>query len=145
MRAQDLTNLVIRRSPIRFRPKPRELKSIGIWANRPSSMGSKLLFPVIKANKIKTWFSVDELFILNVQHLKNCRTRAGFATLHGLVYASTLVLQIHIAFAPRTKRRLYVLRCGCWLVKTVSSDFGLWSSTLKNHGHKMPWHGLEHV
>jgi len=32
--------------------KPRQFKSIWIWANRPSSKGSKLLFPVIKANKI---------------------------------------------------------------------------------------------
>jgi len=35
------------------RLKPRQLKSVWIWANRPSSKGSKLLFPVIKANKIK--------------------------------------------------------------------------------------------
>jgi len=44
---------VVRRSPVRFRPKPRQLKSVWIWANRQSSKGSKLLFPVIKANKIK--------------------------------------------------------------------------------------------
>jgi len=44
---------VIRRSPVRFRPKPRQLKSMWIWANRPSSKGSKLLFPVIKVIKIK--------------------------------------------------------------------------------------------
>ena len=42
---------VIRRSPVRFRPKTCQLKSIWIWANRPSSKGSKLLFSVIKANK----------------------------------------------------------------------------------------------
>jgi len=42
---------VIRRFPVRFRPKPRELKSIWIWANRPSSKSSKLLFLVINANK----------------------------------------------------------------------------------------------
>ena len=48
-RAQHLRNLVIRRSPIRFRPKIRQLRFTWIWANRPSSKGSKLLFPVIKA------------------------------------------------------------------------------------------------
>jgi len=49
-RARDLTNLVICRSPVRFRPKTRELRFTWNWANRPSSKGSKLLFPVIKAN-----------------------------------------------------------------------------------------------
>ena len=34
--------MVIRRSQIQFRPKPRELKYTWIWANRPSSKGSKL-------------------------------------------------------------------------------------------------------
>jgi len=48
-RARDLTNLVIRRSQVRFRPKTRQLRFTWIWANRPSSKGSKLLFPVIKA------------------------------------------------------------------------------------------------
>ena len=46
---------IIRRSPVRFLPNPRQLKSIWIWANRPSSKGSKLLFPEMKANKIKTY------------------------------------------------------------------------------------------
>ena len=32
---------------------PRQLKSIWIWANRPSNKGSNLLFPVIKAYKLK--------------------------------------------------------------------------------------------
>ena len=44
---------VTRWSPVRFRPKPRQLKSMWIWANRLPSKGSKLLFPVIKAMKIK--------------------------------------------------------------------------------------------
>ena len=72
-----------------------------------------------------------------------CWTRAGFTTLHGLVPTSTLVPQIYIAFAPRTKGRLYVPPCGRWLVKMVSSDFRSWASTLKTHSHKMPWHDLE--
>ena len=42
-----------------------------------------------------------------------------FTTLH----VSTLILQIYIAFAPRTKRRLYVLRFGRLLVKIVPNDF----------------------
>jgi len=54
-RARDSTNLVIHRSQLRFRPKTRHLRFIWIWANRPSSKGSKLLFPVIKANQIKFW------------------------------------------------------------------------------------------
>jgi len=45
-----------------------------------------------------------------------------FTTLHGPVQVSTLVLQIYIAFAPRTKRLLYVLRCGRRLVKIVPND-----------------------
>jgi len=49
-RARDSTNLVIHRSPVRFRPKTRQLRFTCIWANRPWSKGSKLLFPVIKAN-----------------------------------------------------------------------------------------------
>ena len=49
-RAWGLTNLVIRRSPVRFRPKTRQLRFTWIWANRPSSKGSKVLFPVIKAH-----------------------------------------------------------------------------------------------
>ena len=48
-RARHLINLVIRRSQVRFRPKTRQLRFTWIWANRPSSKGSKLLFPVIKA------------------------------------------------------------------------------------------------
>jgi len=44
---------VICRSQVRFRPKTRQLKSLWIWANRPSSKGSKLWCPVIKADKIK--------------------------------------------------------------------------------------------
>ena len=44
--------------PVRFRPKTRQLRFTWIWANRPSSKGFKLLFPIIKANQIKsTWFS----------------------------------------------------------------------------------------
>jgi len=50
-RARDLTNWVIRRSPVSFQTKTRELKSIGIWANRHSGKGSKLLFPVVSGNK----------------------------------------------------------------------------------------------
>jgi len=45
---------VIRRSSFRFRPKTRQLKSGWIWANRPSSKGAGILFPVIKANQIKS-------------------------------------------------------------------------------------------
>jgi len=60
-----------------------------------------------------------------------CWTRAGFTTLHGLVPTSTLVPQIYIAFAPRTKGRLYVPPCGRWLVKMVSSDCRPWAGTLK--------------
>jgi len=53
IRVRHLTEMwVIRRFPIRFWPKPRDLKSKWISANRPSSKGSKLFFPVIKANKI---------------------------------------------------------------------------------------------
>jgi len=40
-------------SPVRFRPKTRHLRFTWIWAHRPSIKGSKLLFPVIKANQIK--------------------------------------------------------------------------------------------
>jgi len=46
-----------------------------------------------------------------------------FTTLH----VSTLILQIYIAFAPRTKRRLYVLRCGRRLVKIVPNDLCVFS------------------
>jgi len=45
-------------SPVRFRPKPRQLKSTRIWANRPSSKVSKLLFPVIKPIKSKLNFMI---------------------------------------------------------------------------------------
>jgi len=50
-----LRNLVISRSKVRFRPKTcqRQLRFTWIWANRPSSKGSKLLFPIIKAIQIK--------------------------------------------------------------------------------------------
>ena len=49
--------------PVRFRPKTRHLKFTWIWAHRPSIKGSKLLFPVIKAIKIKTWLhEVDIVF-----------------------------------------------------------------------------------
>jgi len=48
-RARHLRHLVIRRSPVRFRPKTRQLRFTWIWANRPSSKGFKLLFPVINA------------------------------------------------------------------------------------------------
>ena len=48
-RVRHLRHLVIRRSPVRFRPKIRQLRFTWIWVNRPSSKGSKLLFPVIKA------------------------------------------------------------------------------------------------
>jgi len=41
--------------PVRFRPKTRHLRFTWIWAYRPSIKGSKLLFPVIKAAKIKIW------------------------------------------------------------------------------------------
>ena len=40
-------------SPVRFRPKTRHLRFTWMWAHRPSIKGSKLLFPVIKANQIK--------------------------------------------------------------------------------------------
>jgi len=69
-----------------------------------------------------------------IEHLiykQFCWARAGFTTLHGLVPISTLVPQIYIAFAPRTKGRLYSLPCGRWLVKMVSSDFRPWAGTLK--------------
>jgi len=56
-RARDSINLVIRRSPVRFWLKTRHLRFIWTWANRPSSKGSKLLFPVIKANQIKSTHS----------------------------------------------------------------------------------------
>jgi len=48
-RARHLRNLVIRRSPVWFRPKTRQLRFTWIWTNRPSSKGSKLLFPVMRA------------------------------------------------------------------------------------------------
>jgi len=48
-RALHLRNLVTRRSPVRFRPKTRQLRFTWMWANRPSSKGSNLLFLVIKA------------------------------------------------------------------------------------------------
>jgi len=38
--------------------KTRQLKSIWIWANRPSSKGSKLLFPGIKANKFNLYIYI---------------------------------------------------------------------------------------
>jgi len=40
-------------SPWLPRPKTRHLRFTWIWAHRPSIKGSKLLFPVIKATKIK--------------------------------------------------------------------------------------------
>ena len=57
-RVQDFTNLVMRRFPVRFRPKKRQLRFTWIWANWPSSKGCKLLFPVMKANQIKTRCSI---------------------------------------------------------------------------------------
>ena len=48
-----LNNWVVRRSPVQFPPKPHQLKSIWTWIYRPWSKGSKLLYPVIKANKIQ--------------------------------------------------------------------------------------------
>jgi len=58
---QYLTEIwIIRRSPVWFRPKTREIESIWIWADRPSSKGSKLWFLIIKANKIivSVWVSL---------------------------------------------------------------------------------------
>jgi len=52
-RARHLNPLAIRSSPVRFRPKTRQLRFTWIWANRPSSKSSKLLFAVIKAIWIK--------------------------------------------------------------------------------------------
>jgi len=49
-RARELTNLLIRRSQVRFRPKARQLRSTWIGVNRLSSKGSALLLPVIKEN-----------------------------------------------------------------------------------------------
>ena len=49
---------VILRSPVQFLPKPRELKFVWIWADKPSSKGSELPFPVIKANRIKSQHAV---------------------------------------------------------------------------------------
>ena len=46
---------VICRSPVRFRTETRQLKSTFISAHRPSSKGSKLLFPTIKAKNTKTF------------------------------------------------------------------------------------------
>jgi len=41
---------------------------------------------------------------------------------HFMNFALRYGLQVQLACAPRTKRRLYVLPCGRWLVKMVSSD-----------------------
>ena len=46
-RARHLRNIVIRRSPVRFRPKTRQLRFSWIWAHIPSNKGFKLLFPVM--------------------------------------------------------------------------------------------------
>jgi len=54
IRARHLTKIwFIRRSPIKFRPKTRQLKFTWIWANRPSlaSKGSKPLFQKLKQIK----------------------------------------------------------------------------------------------
>jgi len=61
------------RSTVRFRPKPRLLKSIWIWANRPWSKGSKLQFPVIKANKIK-----QDRVTIRIRSKKSCLRRICF-------------------------------------------------------------------
>jgi len=68
-RAQDLKNWGIRRSPVRFRPKIRQLRSIWVWVNRPWSKGSKLLIPVIKAIEVKNrcrFFISQVIVIFNV-------------------------------------------------------------------------------
>jgi len=52
-RAMHIRNLVICRSPVRFRPKTRQLRFTWSWAHRPSSKGSTLQFSVIKAIEIK--------------------------------------------------------------------------------------------
>jgi len=62
-----------KRSPVRFRPKTHHLRFTWIWAHRPSIKGSKLLFPVTKANQIKylklmhtwSWASVYEFSFLH--------------------------------------------------------------------------------
>ena len=85
-RARDSTILVNRRSPVRFRPKTRQLRFTWIWANRPSSKGSKLLFPVIKANQTH-----------------HTHTHARTHTLsHSLTHSDHLSLYQSLALSPCT-------------------------------------------
>ena len=61
-KSAELENFgIICSSPVRFRPKTRQLKSIWIWANRPSSKGSKITFPVIKAIEINSYMCTKYL------------------------------------------------------------------------------------
>jgi len=62
----------IHSSPVRFRPKPCHLKSLWIWANRPLSKGSKLLFPVTKANIIKSDGCVQPPWLTFIYFLARC-------------------------------------------------------------------------
>jgi len=80
-----------------------------------------------RSGDFREWKFIIERLI----YKRFCWTRAGFTALHGLVPISTLVPQMYIAFAPRTKGRLCVPPCGRWLVKMVSSDFSPWAGTLK--------------
>jgi len=71
-RARDSTNLVLRRSPIRFQPKTCQLRFTWIWANRPTSKGSKLLFPVIqqiKSNQLDIVYPAPILHFCLIRHL----------------------------------------------------------------------------
>jgi len=85
-------------SPVRFWPKPRQLKSMWIWANRPSSKGSKLLFPVIKAIKKKN------------QHQSIRNSLAALLKALFTFYAVTAIIRLDKRFSLFCEKYLYLVQ-----------------------------------
>jgi len=100
--------------------KPRQFKSIWIWANRPSSKGSKLLFPVIKANKI-----IGSRMTIGGQthfHALGAHTKSlvpGWRSVDKLTFIPThspLTLQLFLDFCVFTLKKFPgVTPCKMWL------------------------------
>jgi len=87
--------------PVRFRPKTRHLRFTWIWAHRPSIKGSKLLFPVIKAIKIK----LTRVTSGSVRVCIYVYTHTHTHTAHGALDVSPGVVTRHLG-CPKNPDRL---------------------------------------
>ena len=96
-------------SPVRIRPNIRQLKSFWIWANRPSSKGFKLLFSVIKANKIKNQNQTLKL----LPHLPTEAQRLVFRLANVLVSGNHRTTHVYAlcACVSHDSRFIYVRVC----------------------------------